>query len=35
LGGSLVADAEDTPYGRLATVSDPAGAQFKLRTVTH
>jgi uncharacterized protein len=34
LGGSLVADAEDTPYGRLATVADPAGAQFKLRTVT-
>jgi hypothetical protein len=32
LGGSVVADAEDTPYGRLATVADPAGAQFKLRT---
>ena len=25
-------DATDTPYGRLATVADPAGAQFKLRT---
>ena len=31
LGGSVVADADDTPYGRLATVTDPAGAQFKLR----
>jgi hypothetical protein len=31
LGGSVVADAVDTPYGRLATVADPAGAQFKLR----
>jgi hypothetical protein len=32
LGGSVVADVEDTPYGRLATVADPAGALFKLRT---
>jgi predicted enzyme related to lactoylglutathione lyase len=32
LGGSVVMDAQDTPYGRLATVADPAGAQFKLRT---
>jgi len=32
LGGSAVMGAEDTPYGRLATVTDPAGAQFKLRT---
>jgi uncharacterized protein len=32
LGGSVVVDAEDTPYGRLATVADPAGAMFKLRT---
>jgi len=31
LGGSVVLDAQDTPYGRLATVTDPAGAQFKLR----
>jgi hypothetical protein len=31
LGGSVIADVEDTPYGRLATVADPAGAQFKLR----
>ncbi|HEY5170273.1 MAG TPA: VOC family protein [Acidimicrobiia bacterium] len=32
LGGSVVMDAVDTPYGRLATAADPAGAQFKLRT---
>ena len=32
LGGSVVMDVEATPYGRLATVADPAGAQFKLRT---
>ena len=32
LGGSVVMDAEDTPYGRLATVADPAGAPFKLHT---
>jgi predicted enzyme related to lactoylglutathione lyase len=32
LGGSVVMDATDTPYGRMATVTDPAGAQFKLRT---
>jgi predicted enzyme related to lactoylglutathione lyase len=32
LGGSVVMDVEDTPYGRLATVADAAGAQFKLRT---
>lgn len=31
LGGSVVMDVEDTPYGRLATVADPSGAQFKLR----
>jgi predicted enzyme related to lactoylglutathione lyase len=30
LGGSTVRDAEDTPYGRLATATDPTGAQFKL-----
>jgi predicted enzyme related to lactoylglutathione lyase len=30
LGGAVVAPAEDTPYGRLATVTDPTGAQFKL-----
>jgi predicted enzyme related to lactoylglutathione lyase len=31
LGGMVVAAAEDTPYGRLATVSDSTGGQFKLR----
>jgi len=31
LGGSVVMDAQDTPYGTLAVVADPAGAQFKLR----
>ena len=30
LGGSVVAAAEDTPYGRLATASDPTGAEFKI-----
>jgi uncharacterized protein len=30
LGGSVLMAAEDTPYGRLATAADPAGAQFKL-----
>ncbi|MET0461380.1 MAG: VOC family protein [Ilumatobacteraceae bacterium] len=29
-GGSVVVAAEDTPYGRLATVADPTGATFKL-----
>jgi predicted enzyme related to lactoylglutathione lyase len=32
LGGSVVQDIEDTPYGRLATVTDPSGAIFKLRS---
>jgi len=31
LGGSIVMGVEQTPYGRLASVADPAGAQFKLR----
>jgi predicted enzyme related to lactoylglutathione lyase len=31
LGGSVVMDPEDTPYGRLAVVTDPCGAEFKLR----
>jgi uncharacterized protein len=30
LGGSEIMAAEDTPYGRLATLSDPAGAVFKV-----
>jgi predicted enzyme related to lactoylglutathione lyase len=31
LGGSVVMDVQESPYGILATVSDPAGAEFKLR----
>jgi predicted enzyme related to lactoylglutathione lyase len=31
LGGGVVTAAEDTPYGRLATASDPTGSVFKLR----
>jgi uncharacterized protein len=30
LGGSTVTPAEDSPYGRLATASDPTGAVFRL-----
>lgn len=30
LGGSVVAEAVDTPYGRLATLTDPTGAAIKL-----
>jgi predicted enzyme related to lactoylglutathione lyase len=30
LGGEVIVKAEDTPYGRLATASDPWGAIFKL-----
>jgi predicted enzyme related to lactoylglutathione lyase len=30
LGGRVVQPAEDTPYGRLVTVSDPMGGVFKL-----
>jgi predicted enzyme related to lactoylglutathione lyase len=29
-GGNVVQPAEDTPYGRLAVVTDPTGAVFKL-----
>lgn len=32
LGGQLLMEAEDTPYGRLGSLSDPSGAAFKLRT---
>ena len=32
LGGSVVVAAEDTPYGRMATVADPNGAPFKIIT---
>ena len=31
LGGTIIAAAESTPYGRLATLGDPTGAVFKLR----
>jgi len=31
LGGQVILAAEDTPYGRLATASDPTGGVFKLR----
>jgi hypothetical protein len=31
LGGSVRAEAADSPYGRMATVTDPYGAVFKLR----
>ena len=30
LGGAIVSPPEDTPYGRLATATDPVGVQFKL-----
>ncbi len=30
LGGAVLAEAEDTPYGRVATVADPLGVRFKL-----
>jgi hypothetical protein len=30
LGGSVVQPAEDTPYGRLAAITDATGAQLKL-----
>lgn len=30
LGGALVMPAEDTPYGRIAMVSDPTGAHFRV-----
>ena len=32
-GGTVVRDAEDTPYGRLAAVADPAGAGFNLSSL--
>jgi len=32
LGGSVVRPRDDTPYGRLAEATDPAGGHFKLRT---
>ncbi|MBS1691822.1 MAG: VOC family protein [Actinobacteria bacterium] len=32
-GGTVVRPAEDTPYGRLAAVADPAGAGFNLSSL--
>lgn len=32
-GGSVLRDAEDTPYGRLAAAADPTGAMFNLSSV--
>lgn len=32
-GGTIVRGAEDTPYGRLAAVTDPTGAAFNLTSV--
>jgi predicted enzyme related to lactoylglutathione lyase len=32
-GGSIVRGAEDTPYGRLASVADPTGAGFNLSSL--
>lgn len=32
LGGRIVDEAEDSPYGRFATLADPAGAEFKVMT---
>ena len=31
LGGSVLQPVMDTPYGRLAQVSDPQGAVFSIR----
>jgi uncharacterized protein len=32
-GGSVIREAEDTPYGRLAAVADPTGAGFNLSSI--
>ena len=32
LGGSVMDAPMDSPYGRMASVADPSGAMFKLRT---
>lgn len=34
LGGSVIEEPQQTPYGVLATVADPTGARFKLRDRT-
>jgi predicted enzyme related to lactoylglutathione lyase len=31
LGGAVINQPEDTPYGRIAGLADPSGARFKLR----
>ena len=33
LGGSVVQEVEETPYGQLATAADPTGATFKLKSL--
>lgn len=33
LGGSVLSPAEDTPFGRMATLSDPMGATFNIISV--
>lgn len=33
LGGSVVQELEETPYGQLATAADPTGAKFKLKSL--
>ena len=35
LGGAQLEEPTDTPYGRMARVADPTGAQFKLRRAPH
>ncbi|WP_434615203.1 hypothetical protein [Arthrobacter sp. A5] len=30
MGGQLIQPAENTPFGRLATLADPTGAMFKI-----
>ncbi|MDQ1595799.1 MAG: uncharacterized protein QOH40_2355, partial [Arthrobacter pascens] len=30
MGGALVDGPDDTPFGRLATLTDPSGAMFKI-----
>jgi predicted enzyme related to lactoylglutathione lyase len=32
-GGTVIRDAEDTPWGRLAAVADPTGAGFNLSSL--
>jgi predicted enzyme related to lactoylglutathione lyase len=32
-GGTVIRDAQDTPYGRLAAVADPTGAGFNLSSL--